>query len=68
MAVKSAEYEAMSRSRKAEIFREFERRVGSDPVQQGKGLRRVDFLNGRFRVQGLDRRRSRDSVWEVIVH
>jgi len=68
MAVKSAEYEAMSRSRKAEIFREFERRVGSDPVQQGKGLRRVDFLNGRFRAQGLDRRRSRDSVWEVIVH
>ena len=31
-AMKSSEYEAMSKSRKAEIFREFERRVGSDPV------------------------------------
>ena len=36
-AVKSSEYEAMSKSRKGEIFREFERRVGSDPVQRGPG-------------------------------
>jgi len=68
MAVKSAEYEAMSKSRKAEIFREFERRVGSDPVQRGKGLRRVDFLNGCHRAQGLVRDHSKDSVWKVIVH
>ena len=66
-AVKSAEYEVMSKSRKAEIFREFERRVGSDPVQRGKGLRRVDFLNGRLRAEGLVRN-SKDSVWEVIIH
>ena len=66
-AVKGAEYEAMSRSRKAEIFREFERRVGSDTLQRGKGLRRVDFLNGRLRAQGLVRN-SKDSLWEVIVH
>jgi len=67
-AVKSTEYEAMSKSRKAEIFREFERRTGSDPRQRGKGLRRVDFLNGRHRVQGLIRAHSTDSVWDVIVH
>jgi len=67
-AVKSSEYEAMSKSRKAEIFREFERRVGSDPVQRGKGLRRVDFLNGRHRAQGLVRAHSKDSVWDVVVH
>ena len=67
-AVKSAEYEATSKSRKAEIFREFERRVGSDPVQRGKGLRRVDFLNGRHRAQGLVRVKSEDSVWDVVIH
>jgi hypothetical protein len=66
-AVKSAEYEAMSKSRKGEIFRAFERRVGSDPVQRGKGLRRVDFLNGRLRAEGLVHN-SKDSVWEVIIH
>jgi hypothetical protein len=67
-AVKGAEYEAMSKSRKGEIFREFERRVGSDPVQRGKGLRRVDFLNGRVRAQGLIRAHSKDSVWDVVIH
>jgi hypothetical protein len=66
-AVKSAEYEAMSKPRKAEIYREFERRVGSDPVQRGKGLRRVDFLNGRVRAQGLVRAHSKDSVWDIAV-
>jgi hypothetical protein len=67
-AVKSAEYEAMGKTRKAEIFREFERRVGADPVQRGKGLRRVDFLNGRVRAQGLVRAHSKDSVWDVVIH
>jgi len=65
-AVKGAEYEVMSKSRKGEIFREFERRVGTDPAQRGKGLRRVDFLNGRVRAQGLVRAIS-DSVWDVVV-
>ena len=67
-AVKSAEYDAMSKSRKAEIFREFERRVGSDPIQRGKGLRRVDFLNGRHRAQGIVRAHSKDGVWDVVIH
>ena len=65
-AVKSAEYEAMGKSRKSEIFREYERRVGADPVQRGKGLRRVDFLNGRVRAQGLVRAMSKD-IWDVVV-
>lgn len=42
--VKSTEYEAMSKSRKVEIVRELERRIGSGPVHRGKGLRRVDFF------------------------
>jgi hypothetical protein len=67
MAVKSAEYEAMSKSRKAEILREFELRAGTDPIQRGKGLRRVDFLNGRVCVHGLVRAVSEDSVWDVVV-
>ena len=67
-AVKGPEYDAMSKSRKAEIFREFERRVGSDPSQRGKGLRRIDFLNGRHRAQGLVRAHSKDSVWDVVIH
>ncbi|KAN0103792.1 hypothetical protein V8E52_011628 [Russula decolorans] len=67
-AVKGDEYEAMSKSRKAEIFRAFESRVGTDPVQRGKGLRRVDFLGGRFRAQGLVRAQSKDSVWDVVIH
>jgi len=68
LAVRSAEYEAMSRSRKGEIFRQFERRVGSDPAQRARGLRRVDFLNGLFRAQGLVRAHSNDDVWEVVIH
>jgi len=67
-AVKGPEYDAMSKSRKAAIFREFERRVGSDPVQRGKGLRRIDFLNGRHRAQGLVRAHSKDNVWDVVIH
>jgi hypothetical protein len=67
-AVKGDEYEAMNKSRKREIFREFESRVGKDPVQRGKGLRRVDFLGGRYRTQGLVRAQSKDSVWDVVVH
>jgi hypothetical protein len=66
-AVKSAEYEAMSNSRKAEISREFENRVGSDPAQYAKGLRRVDFLNGRVLIGGIVRAHSEDSAWEVVV-
>ena len=62
--VKSAEYEVMSQSRKAEIFWEFERRVGS----AGEGLRRVDFLNGRHRAQGLVRANFEDNVWDVILN
>ncbi|KAF8489068.1 hypothetical protein F5888DRAFT_1210243 [Russula emetica] len=65
-AVKGDEYEAMSKSRKADIFRAFESRVGTDPVQRAKGLRRVDFLGGRFRAQGLVRAQSKDSVWDVV--
>jgi len=66
-AVRLAEYEAMSKSRKREIFREFEHRVGSDPVQRGKGLRRVDFLNGLFHAHGLVRVHSKDGIWEVVI-
>ena len=62
------EYEAMNRSRKAEIFRAFESRVGTDLVQRGKGLQRVDFLGGRFRAQGLVRAQSKDNVWDVVTH
>ncbi|KAI0000106.1 hypothetical protein BJV74DRAFT_821595 [Russula compacta] len=54
--------------RKAEITRAFEHRVSTDSVQQGKGLRRVDFLCGRFRAQGLVRAQSKDYIWEVVVH
>ena len=56
--VESAEYEVISQSRKAEIFWKFERRVSS----AGEGLRRVDFLNGRHRAQGLVRANFEDSV------
>ena len=62
------DYEAMSKSRKAEIFRAFESRVNTDLVQRGKVLWRVDFLCGRFRAQGLVRAQSKDSVWNVIMH
>jgi hypothetical protein len=67
-AVKGGEYDAMSKSRKGEIYQQFERRVGTDPVQRGKGLRRVDFLNGHFRAQGLVRANSKDSVWDVAIY
>ncbi|KAH9977494.1 hypothetical protein BJV74DRAFT_781049 [Russula compacta] len=67
-AVKANEYEAMGKSRKSEIFRAFEHRVRGDPAQRGKGLRRVDFLCGRFRAQGLVRAQSKDNVWDVVIH
>ena len=67
-AVKSAEYEAMSKPKKAEVFREFERRVGSDPVRRGKGLRRVDYLNGRFCAQGLvPVHDPKGNLWNVVM-
>ena len=58
MVTKTSEYERMSESRNLEIFRELERRAGIVPVQRRKGLRRVDFLSGRFRAQGLVRAQS----------
>ncbi|KAH9960024.1 hypothetical protein BC827DRAFT_1133811 [Russula dissimulans] len=66
--VKAEEYDRMSKPRKAEIFKQFELRVGADPVQRGKGLRRVDFLNGRFRAQGLVRAQSKDNIWNVVIN
>jgi hypothetical protein len=54
----------MSKSGKAEIFRAFESRVNTDPIQRGKGLRRVDILGG----QGLVREQSKDSVWDVVTN
>ena len=67
MGVNRDEYEALSRSRKTEVFQAFETRVGTDPVQRGKGLRRVDLLGRRFRAQGLVRAQSEDSVWNVVI-
>ena len=69
-AVKRDEYEAVSKSRKAEIFRAFESRVGtdSDPIQRRKGLRYLDFLGGRFRAQGLVSAQSKDNVWDLVIH
>ena len=67
-AAKGDEYEAMSKARKSDIFRAFESRVGTDAVQRGKGLRRIDFLGGRFRAQGLVRAQSKDSVWDVVIY
>jgi hypothetical protein len=67
-AAKGDEYEAMSKARKRDIFRAFESRVGTDAVQRGKGLRRIDFLGGRFRAQGLVRAQSKDSVWDVVIY
>jgi len=67
-AVKGDEYEAMGKSRKLEIFRAFDSRVGTDRIQREKGLRRVDFLRGRFRAQGVVRAQSKDSVWDVVIN
>ena len=57
----------MGKSKKVEIFGGFDRRVGTDPGLRGKGLRRVDFLGGRFRAQGLVRAQSKDSEWVVFI-
>lgn len=65
--VKADEYNAMGKSRKTEICQSFERRVGSDPAQRGKGLRRVDFLGGYVIAQGLARAQSKDEVWDVVI-
>jgi hypothetical protein len=56
-AVKGDEYEAVSKSGKAEIFQAIESRVDTDLIQRGKGLRRVDILGG----QELLRAQSKDS-------
>jgi hypothetical protein len=56
-AVKGDEYEAVSKSGKAEIFQAIESRVDTDPIQRGKGPRRVDILRG----QELLRAQSKDS-------
>ena len=61
------EYEAIGKSRKEEIYQAFASRVDTDPVQHGKGLRRVDFLCGRFRAQGLIRAQSKGNVWDVVI-
>ncbi|KAN0136718.1 hypothetical protein V8E53_005488 [Lactarius tabidus] len=65
--VKADEYNAMTKSRKTEIFQTFERRVGHDPVQRGKGLRRVDFLGGHIIARGLARAQSKEEIWDVMV-
>ena len=61
ITVKSTEYEVLLKSRKMEIFLEFERRVGTDSAQRGKGLRRVD-LNGRLCAKGLVRDHSKECM------
>ena len=64
---KADEYHPLSRARKSEVFQTYERRVGDDPVQRGKGLLRVDFLCGHIIAQGLVRAQSKDDVWDVVV-
>jgi len=66
--IKAEEYDRLSKPRKAEISQQFERRVGTDPDQRGKGLRRLDFLNGRFRAQGLVRAQSKGIIWNVVIN
>ena len=65
--VKAEDYNATSKSAKAAISRAFWHRVGTDPVQRAKGLRRIDFLCGRFSAQGLVPAQSGDNVWEVEI-
>ncbi|KAI0285677.1 hypothetical protein BC826DRAFT_1051045 [Russula brevipes] len=67
VAVKSDEYEAMSKYKKEKIFQAFERRVGTDPVQRGAGLRRIDCLGGRHIAQGLIHAESQNRIWTVVV-
>jgi hypothetical protein len=66
-AAKGAEYEAMAKSRRGEIYREFERRVGADPIQRAKGLRRVDFLEGQFCARGLVSAHPKGNIWDVVI-
>jgi hypothetical protein len=66
-AVKADEYNSMGKARKKEIIQTFERRIGHDPAQRGRGLRRVDFLGGHTIAQGLARAQSKDEVWDVVV-
>ena len=66
-AATAGEYNAMAKWRKTEISERYERRIGHDPVQRGKGLRRVDFVRGHFIAQGLVRAQSKDDVWDVVV-
>ena len=67
-AVKADEYNAIDKARQEQIARTFYRRVGDDPVQRGKGLRRVDFLGDRIIAQGLVRAQSKGEFWDVVVH
>jgi len=64
--VKTEEYDCMSGPKKAEVLEQFERRVGADPVQRRKGIRRIDFVNGRFRAKGLVRDPLDDNLWNVV--
>ncbi|KAI9438765.1 hypothetical protein H4582DRAFT_1814149 [Lactarius indigo] len=65
MVAKADEYYGMGRVRRALIARAFERRVGNDPAQRGKGLRRIDFLSGQIIAQGLVH--DQGDVWGVVV-
>jgi hypothetical protein len=65
--VSADEYNSMGKSRKAEIYRTFERRVGHYPALRGKGLRRVDFLGGQIIAQGLIYSQSQDNLWDLVV-
>jgi hypothetical protein len=67
MHVKPDEYKAIDKSSKVGIYDAFKRRVGNDPFQLGKGLRRIDFLCGRVFAQGLVRAQSKDNLWDVVV-
>ncbi|KAN0107013.1 hypothetical protein V8E52_010615 [Russula decolorans] len=67
VVVKFDEYEAMSKSRRAEIFRAFESRVRTDSIRRGNWLQRVDLLGGHFCAQGLVRAQSEDNVWVVAL-
>jgi hypothetical protein len=68
--VNSDEYNAMTKLRRTEMSRAFERRVHDDPDERGKGLRRVDFLGHQVNTEGIDYAEVLDDdvwLWEVVV-
>ncbi|KAH9988447.1 hypothetical protein BJV74DRAFT_463970 [Russula compacta] len=67
-AVTASEYNATSKSKKMEIIRAFERRVAADRSQRNRGVRRADFLGGRFHALGLAHAQSTDNVLDVVIH